>query len=89
MPCQVCVRRTDSDGWPDYLDDDDDDDGAPTLCEDLANTNELVFDTDDDTVADGDEMGPDCFNFWDTDNDGVIDALDTDDIRTGRLPAEA
>ncbi len=74
---------TDNDGIIDALDLDDDNDGIPTLIESQIGTSPLYADTDEDGVIDKDEIGPDTNNPIDTDSDGIINALDTDDDDDG------
>jgi len=70
---------TDKDGIIDALDSDDDNDGLSTLLEERIGTSSLLTDTDGDGVEDIDEVGIDPDKPLDTDNDGIINALDTDD----------
>ena len=70
---------TDNDGIINALDTDDDDDGLSTSTEILFGTNPLLADTDGDGVSDGDEIGELMDTPKDTDADGTIDALDTED----------
>jgi hypothetical protein len=57
---------------------DTDNDGIYDAYEVLADTAVDRRDSDDDTVSDFLEWGPDLLDPWDTDQDGTIDALDTD-----------
>ncbi len=70
---------TDKDGIIDALDLDDDNDGLPTLVEEKIGTSSLLTDTDDDGISDLDEVGSNTEKPLDTDGDGIINALDTDD----------
>ncbi len=70
---------TDKDGIIDALDLDDDNDGISTLLEEKIGTSSLLSDTDDDGLSDVDEIGPNTDKPLDTDGDGIINALDTDD----------
>jgi outer membrane protein OmpA-like peptidoglycan-associated protein len=70
---------TDGDGIIDALDLDDDNDGISTLLEEKVGTSALHADTDDDGLSDLDEIGSDTDKPLDTDGDGIINALDTDD----------
>ncbi|MEE9325831.1 MAG: OmpA family protein [Cocleimonas sp.] len=74
---------TDKDGIIDALDLDDDNDGIPTLIESQIGTSPLYADTDEDGILDADEIGADTNNPIDTDSDGIINALDTDDDDDG------
>ena len=81
---EVCGDGVDSDcngsGGPF---DDDDGDGISWTDEDAAGTDDCDVDSDDDTISDGIEFGPDRSNPRDTDGDGTIDALDDDDDGDG------
>ncbi|KAG1694811.1 Thrombospondin-3b [Nymphon striatum] len=68
------ILDTDKDGIIDALDHDDDNDGIPTVIEEKIGTSALRQDTDDDGISDNKEIIP-----IDTDNDGIIDAIDTDE----------
>jgi gliding motility-associated-like protein/uncharacterized repeat protein (TIGR01451 family) len=57
---------------------DSDGDGLLDGVEDNLGTNPLLPDTDGDGVNDGDEVGEDKANPIDTDQDGIIDALESD-----------
>ncbi|MEE9309890.1 MAG: OmpA family protein [Cocleimonas sp.] len=70
---------TDKDGIIDALDTDDDNDGISTLNEEKMGTSPLLVDTDADGINDIDEVGTDFNNPTDSDNDKIINALDTDD----------
>lgn len=70
---------TDKDGVIDALDLDDDNDGISTLLEEKIGTSSLLADTDDDGIGDVDEVGTDTSKPLDSDGDGIINALDTDD----------
>ncbi|MEE9444605.1 MAG: OmpA family protein [Cocleimonas sp.] len=74
---------SDSDGTIDALDDDDDNDGLATRLEVKIGTSPLVADTDDDGINDIEELGKNALQPLDTDSDGIIDALDTDDDADG------
>ena len=67
----------DGDDIGDRCDDDLDGDGLTDDIEDAIGTNKFLADTDGDTIDDGTEVGPDVTP-RDTDDDGTIDALDTD-----------
>ena len=70
---------SDNDGIIDALDLDDDNDGLSTLIEERIGTSSLHEDTDSDGISDIDEIGSDTENPLDTDGDGIINALDSDD----------
>jgi len=70
---------TDKDGIIDALDLDDDNDGISTLLEEKIGTSSLLADTDGDGSSDIDEVGTNTDKPLDTDGDGIINALDTDD----------
>ena len=72
----------DEDGIGDRCDDDLDGDGLTDDIEDAIGTNKFLFDSDGDTIHDGIEVGPDP-TARDTDEDGTIDALDTDSDNDG------
>ena len=74
---------TDNDGIIDVLDLDDDNDGLSTQIESRIGTSPLLSDTDGDGVADSDEVGSNPKSPLDTDGDGIINALDTDDDDDG------
>jgi gliding motility-associated-like protein/uncharacterized repeat protein (TIGR01451 family) len=57
---------------------DTDGDGLFDMVEALLGTNPAITDTDGDGVSDGAEVGPDVSNPIDTDEDGIIDALESD-----------
>jgi predicted outer membrane repeat protein len=67
---------TDGDGRYDFIDTDDDNDGLSTARETEVRTDAYDSDTDDDGFTDGAEVGTSAF---DTDKDGLIDAVDADD----------
>ena len=64
---------------------DTDMDGVPNGIERMLGTDPTVGDSDGDGVPDGVEVGVDVANPLDTDMDGIIDALDTDDDGDGVL----
>ena len=70
---------TDSDGIINALDTDDDDDGIDTNIETVLGTNYLLLDTDGDGLSDSKEVGAITDKPIDSDADGIIDALDTED----------
>ncbi len=74
---------TDNDGIIDALDLDDDNDGISTLIEEKIGTSSLRADTDDDGISDLNEIGSNTDKPLDTDGDGIINALDTDDDDDG------
>ena len=74
---------TDQDGIFDVLDLDDDNDGTSTLIEEKIGTSALRADTDEDGINDTDEIGNNTDKPLDTDGDGIINALDTDDDDDG------
>ena len=74
---------TDNDGIIDALDDDDDNDGLATKLEVNIGTSPLLADTDNDGINDIEELGKNALQPRDTDDDGIIDALDTDDDADG------
>ena len=74
---------TDKDNIIDALDNDDDNVGVLTITEELIGTSSLRSDTDDDGIADTIEVGNLPNTPIDTDNDGIINALDTDDDDDG------
>jgi large repetitive protein len=86
------LADSDSDGIPDYLDLDDfdgpdadpDGDGLSNADEAALNTDSQSDDTDEDGQTDDVEVG-DVANPFDSDGDGVIDALDDDDDGDGIL----
>lgn len=84
------ARDSDQDGIPDYLDKDsgwatldDDHDGISNGEEKAAGTNPSLTDSDGDGVPDSIELA----DKKDTDEDGVLDALDTDDDNDGVMTA--
>ena len=62
---------------------DTDGDGLTDEEEKITKTDSLLKDTDGDGISDSEEVGTDINNPHDTDNDGVIDALDLDDDNDG------
>ena len=70
---------TDNDGTINALDIDDDDDGISTADELKIGTNFLLADTDGDGITDLEEIGGHLSKPVDSDGDGTIDALDTED----------
>ncbi len=74
---------TDEDNIIDALDPDDDNDGIATVIEGKIGTSALRKDTDDDGLNDAKEIGNNTDKPIDTDSDGIIDALDTDDDDDG------
>ena len=86
----------DGDGTPDFLDDtddrggtddDDDDDGLSNDEEVAIGTDPALADSDDDGVDDSEEVGRDAAAPRDTDGDGTIDPLDSDDDNDGLVTA--
>lgn len=84
------ARDSDQDGIPDYLDKDsgwatldDDNDGISNGEEKEAGTNPTLTDSDGDSVPDSVELA----DKKDTDEDGILDALDTDDDNDGIMTA--
>jgi MYXO-CTERM domain-containing protein len=69
---RVTVNDTDTDG-----------DGLTDAQEDVLGTDPNNADSDNDTIGDAFEVGEDVENPLDTDEDGVIDALDTDSDEDG------
>ena len=67
---------TDNDKLINAIDPDDDNDGLTTLDEIALKTNPLKKDTDGDGIEDADEIGEKIVNPKDSDEDGIIDALD-------------
>ena len=67
---------TDSDKLINAIDPDDDNDGLTTLDELALKTNPLKKDTDGDGIEDGEEIGDKTGKPKDSDDDGIIDALD-------------
>ena len=74
---------TDNDGIIDVLDKDDDNDGLISKIEVKVGTSPLIVDTDNDGIDDLKELGGNVLTPLDTDNDGIINALDTDDDDDG------
>jgi len=72
----VVPKNTDGDKLIDALDPDDDNDGLTTLDERIIGTNPLNKDSDGDGIDDGEEVGKDISHPIDSDDDGIIDALD-------------
>lgn len=70
---------TDGDGIIDALDTDDDDDNIDTIQEALLGTNHLLRDSDGDGISDSKEVADLLYEPLDTDKDGIIDAIDTDE----------
>ncbi len=77
----------DGDGKGDACDSDDDNDGLADYVEPGVGLNPTNPDTDADTISDGDEVG-DISSPTDTDNDGIIDALDDDSDGDGISDAD-
>lgn len=73
-------RDTDNDGIIDALDTDDDADGIETANELLLGINPLLADSDSDGIGDLQELGDLLDKPLDADKDGIIDALDTEEI---------
>ena len=67
---------TDNDKLINAIDPDDDNDGLTTLDEIALKTNPLKKDTDGDGIEDGEEIGEKTGKPKDSDEDGIIDALD-------------
>ncbi len=67
---------TDNDKLINAIDPDDDNDGLTTLDEIALKTNPLKKDTDGDGIEDGEEIGDETGKPKDSDEDGIIDALD-------------
>jgi len=61
------------------LDTDDDDDGIETINEAVYGTNHLLVDTDGDGLSDSKEIGDLMDKPLDSDKDGIIDAVDTEE----------
>ncbi len=74
---------TDNDGIIDALDEDDDNDGLASQIEVKVGTSPLIADTDNDGIDDLKELGGNVLTPLDTDNDGIINALDIDDDDDG------
>ena len=70
---------TDGDGIINALDTDDDDDSIDTIEEAVLGTNHLLVDTDGDGLSDSKEIAGQMVKPLDTDKDGIVDALDTDE----------
>jgi outer membrane protein OmpA-like peptidoglycan-associated protein len=68
--------NTDMDKLINALDPDDDNDGLTTLDELAIGTNPLSKDSDGDGIEDGEEIGKETGQPIDSDDDGIIDALD-------------
>lgn len=78
---------TDNDGIINALDEDDDNDGIPSQLEVQLSSNPLSNDSDGDGISDGDELGADQANPADSDNDGIIDMIDTIDGNAAQTKA--
>jgi outer membrane protein OmpA-like peptidoglycan-associated protein len=78
-PEHIEALDTDKDGTIDALDIDDDDDGLDTATEILLGTNSLLADSDGDGLSDAKEIGELTGQPKDSDADGIIDALDSED----------
>ena len=78
-PDHLEALDTDKDGTIDALDIDDDDDGLDTATEILLGTNSLLADSDGDGLSDAKEIGDLVNQPKDSDADGIIDALDSED----------
>jgi len=74
---------SDQDGMIDALDNDDDNDGLPTKVEEKIGSSPLLNDTDEDGMLDAEEVGKSPETPLDTDGDGIVDVLDTDDDDDG------
>ncbi len=79
---------TDNNGIINALDADDDGDTLPTRIESSLGTNPLTADSDGDGINDAEEIGKNLRNPLDSDNDGVIDALDKDAVTTAKAETE-
>ena len=77
---------TDKDGTIDALDADDDNDGIPTAIETKINSDPLNQDSDGDGISDGEEIGDNQDQPKDSDGDGVIDLIDSE--QADAAPAE-
>lgn len=78
---------SDNDGILNLNDNDDDNDGLYTLYEIEVGTNPLAIDTDNDGLSDKIELSKttDTQQILDTDNDGKINAVDSDDDNDGLM----
>ena len=74
---------SDQDGIIDALDNDDDNDGLPTRIEEQIGSSPLLNDTDEDGMLDAEEVGNSPETPLDTDGDGIVNVLDTDDDDDG------
>ncbi len=83
------ILDTDNDGLINPVDADDDNDGLNTIDELRMALNPLRKDSDDDGIMDKDEVGPDIMKPLDSDNDGIIDALDSKDDSVKETIAKA
>ncbi len=79
---------TDKDGVINALDADDDGDTLPTRLESILGTNPLTADSDGDGINDAEEIGKDTQKPLDSDNDGIIDALDKDAVGVATATAK-
>lgn len=79
----LSARDTDNDGVIDALDNDDDNDGLSTKLEVLLATSAYAADSDNDGLSDRHEVGSNPLEPIDSDNDGLINAVDYDDDDDG------